>query len=205
MRPIAVLIPYSPEPFFEKTVFSLRNPGLIEQVLVLTQERIDVHPRGCRVLVGGPLSSHETLRSILGEIQTKYFLLIPDAQPISIEPKAMERMVEAGESTKAGLVYSDFYNENDQGKRLHPLNDCQFGSVRDDFDFGAMILLSVDAVRKALKEYGAVPEVKFAGLYDLRLKLSIGHAIPHVPEPFYSVIRKAGAIHEFPPYEKIFG
>ena len=32
-------------------------------------------------------------------------------------------------------------------KTLHPLNDYQPGSVRDDFDFGAMILFSVPPSR----------------------------------------------------------
>ncbi len=38
-----------------------------------------------------------------------------------------------------------------------------------------MILFSVPAIRKALKKYGVIPGVKFAGLYDLRLKVSIDH------------------------------
>ena len=68
-------------------------------------------------------------------------------------------MLRTAESTKAGLVYSDFYDERKQGKILHPLNDYQAGSVRDDFDFGSMILFSVPAVRKALKKYGVIPGV----------------------------------------------
>jgi hypothetical protein len=69
------------------------------------------------------------------------------------------------------------------------LNDYQLGSVRDDFDFGAMMLFSLPAIRKALKTYGAIPEVTFAGLYDLRLKVSIDHSVLHVGEPLYTVIK----------------
>ena len=92
------------------------------------------------------------------------------------------------ESTKAGLVYSDFYGESKRGKTLHPLNDYQPGSVRDDFDFGHLALFSVTAIRKALRKYGTIPEVKFAGLYDLRLKVSIDHSVYHLREPLYCVI-----------------
>jgi hypothetical protein len=113
---------------------------------------------------------------------------LPWAQQISIEPKALERILEKVESTKAGLVYSDFFDESEHGKILHPLNDYQLGSVRDDFDFGAMILFSVPAVRKGLKKYGVIPGVKFAGLYDLRLKVSIDHSIYHLQEPLYSLM-----------------
>ena len=92
------------------------------------------------------------------------------------------------ESTKAGLVYSDFYDEGEHGKTLHPLNDYQPGSVRDDFDFGAMILFSVAAIRKSVKKYGLIPDLKSAGLYDLRLKVSIDHSVHHLQEPLYSLI-----------------
>jgi hypothetical protein len=86
------------------------------------------------------------------------------------------------------VVYSDFYEESEHGKTLHPLCDYQLGSVRDGFDFGAMILFSVAAARKSLKKYGAIPDVEFAGLYDLRLKVSIDHSVYHLQEPLYSVI-----------------
>jgi hypothetical protein len=189
MKPLTVITLYSPEPFFEKILFFLTKSDLVEQVVTISQEPVHLEIPKCRVLVAaGPLSSHETLSLILGEIQTKYLLFLLEAQQISIEPKALERFVEIAESTKAGLVYSDFYEESKHEKTLHPLNDYQLGSLRDDFDFGTMILLSVPAVRKALKKYGVTRGVKSAGLYDLRLKLSIDHPIVHLPEPLYSLI-----------------
>jgi hypothetical protein len=132
---------------------------------------------------------NKTLRRILSGIRTKYLLLFLGGQRISVEPEALERILGKAESTKAGFVYSDFYDESKSGKTLHPLNDYQLGSVRDDFDFGAMFLYSVPAIRKALKKYDPMPDVKFAGLYDLRLKVSIDHCVYHLREPLYSVIR----------------
>ncbi len=161
--------------------------------MILSQEPVHFNMDKCHVLVTGPLFSHNTLGLILDGIQTKYLLLLPEAQQISIEPKSVERFLEVAESTKAGMVYSDFYDQSEQGKTNHPLNDYQLGSVRDDFDFGAMILFSVHAVRKALKKYGPIPEVKFAGLYDLRLKVSIDHSIYHLQEPLYTVIKTDGS------------
>ena len=177
MKPLTVVTPYSPRPFFEKTLLSLLKSALVEYIVVVSQEPVHFKIDRCRVLVAGPLSSQETLSLIIDGIRTKYLLLLSEAQQISIEPKALERILEKAESTKTGLVYSDFYDESERGKTLHPLNDYQPGSVRDDFDFGAMTLFSVSAIRKALKKYGAVPKVKFAGLYDLRLKISIDHSI----------------------------
>jgi glycosyltransferase involved in cell wall biosynthesis len=189
MKPLTVVTPHRPGPFFEKTLFSLTESALVERVVIVSQEPVHFKMDRCRVLVTGPLPSHETLSLILAGIRTKYLLLLPTAQQISIEPKALERILRVAEPTKAGLVYSDFYDGSEHGKTLHPLIDYQPGSVRDDFDFGAMILFSVPAVRKALKKYGVMPGVKFAGLYDLRLKVSIDHSVYHLQEPLYSVIK----------------
>jgi 23S rRNA pseudoU1915 N3-methylase RlmH len=189
MRLFTVAIPYNPEPFFEGTLLSFTKSDLIERVVIVGKEPVNFKNPKCRIFVGEPLSSQETLSKILSEIRTKYLLLSPEAQQISMEPRALERFLETVQSAKAGLVYSDFYDEGKHGKILHPLIDYQLGSVRDDFDFGAMILFSVSAIRKALKKLGDIPKVKSAGLYDLRLKVSIDYSIYHLKEPLYSVIK----------------
>jgi hypothetical protein len=189
MKPLTVVIPYSPGPFFEKILISLMKSALVESIAIVSQEPVHFKTDRCRVLLGGPIYSKETLTRMIDGIQTEHLLLLPEARQISLGPKALERIQEMAESTKAGLVYSDFYDENGHGKILHPLNEYQLGSVRDDFDFGAMTLFSVSAIRKALKKYGHIPEVTFAGLYDLRLKISIDYPIYHLKEPHYSVIK----------------
>jgi hypothetical protein len=188
MKPLTVVTSYRPGPFFEKNLLALTKSALVERVVIVSQEPVALKMEQCRVLVCQPLASQETLSRILGGIRTKYFLLLPGSQQISLEPKALERILGVAESTKAGLVYSDFYDGGEHGRTLHPLNDYQPGSVRDDFDFGPMILFSVPAARKALKKYGLIPGVKSAGLYDLRLKVSIDHSMYHLQEPLYSVI-----------------
>src|SRR4030043_253964 len=187
MKLLTVVTPYSPRLFFEGILSSLAMSGLVEQVVIVAQDPVHFNMDKCHLLVTEPLPSHKTLSLILDGIRTKYLLLLPEAQQISIEPKILERFLEVAESTKAGLVYSDFYDQSEHEKTFHPLNDYQLGSVRDDFDFGAIILFSVPAIRKTLGKYGIIPKVEFAGLYDLRLKVSIDHSIYHFKEPLYTV------------------
>jgi hypothetical protein len=189
MKPLTVVIPYSSSPFLEKALLPFVRSACVERILIISQEPVDLRINRCRVLVAGPISSYETLHLILDRIGTDYLLFVPEAKQLSPEPKALERFLRAAASKKAGVVYSDFYDQNECGKIPHPLNDYQSGSVRDDFDFGTMILFSVSAVRETLKEYGDIPRVKFAALYDLRLKISIDHPIYHLKEPLYSVTR----------------
>jgi hypothetical protein len=189
MKPLTVVTPYSQRPFFEKTLLSLTKSALVERVVIISQEPAYFKMNRSRVLLGGPICSKKTLSLMIDGIQTRYLLLLPEAQQISFEPEALERLLEAAAPAKAGLVYSDFYEESEGRKTFHPLIDYQLGSVRDDFDFGAMTLFSVSAIRKALKKCGDIPQVKFAGLYDLRLKLSIDHSMTHLKEPLYSAIK----------------
>jgi hypothetical protein len=189
MKALTVVTPYTPGPLLEKTLLSLTKSDLVERLLIVTQGPVHLRIPRCRVLVAGPLTSHETFSLILRDIRTKYLLLLTETRHISIEPEGLERILREAESPKAGLVYSDFYEENRYGKTLHPLNEYQPGSVRDDFDFGHLILFSVTAIRKALKKYSAISNVKFAGLYDLRLKVSIDHSVHLVQEPLYTIIK----------------
>jgi len=200
MKPLSIIIQYSPGPSFEKTLLSLTQSDLVEHIVIVSQEPVHFKLEKCQVLVGGPVTSHETLNPILAGLQTEYFLVLVGSRQISIEPKALEKILSRAESMNAGLVYTDFYDENEHWKTLHPLNDYQPGSVCDDFDFGAMMLFSVAAVRNALGKCGGIPRVKFAGLYDLRLKVSIDHALYHLQEPLYCVI----STEEISDVEKVF-
>jgi hypothetical protein len=188
MKPLTIVTPYSPRTFFEETLSPLGTSGLIEQILIVAREPFDSNISGCSIIVADPLPSGKTLNRILRGIQTEYLFLLSETQQISFEPKALERFLEVAETQKAGMIYSDFYDQRQHEKRFHLLNDYQLGSVRDDFDFGGVNLFSVSAIQKALNNHGAIPEVAFAGLYDLRLKVSINHPIYHLKEPLYSMI-----------------
>lgn len=185
LKPITMVTPYHPGSLFEKTLLSLMKSDLIQRVMVVSQESADLRISEAKLLMAPPIPSRETLNKILGEIHTDFLLLLPDFKPFSIEPNHLEQLFLAAQSRQVGLVYSDFYEQLGRSKTLHPLNDYQLGSVRDDFNFGGMMLFSISAAQQSLKKYGPIPKVKFAGLYDLRLKISIDYPIYHLPEPLY--------------------
>jgi Glycosyl transferase family 2 len=95
---------------------------------------------------------------------------------INIEPaeRMLERMAVVMRETGCGLVYAD--------GGLDPRIDYQRGSIRDGFDFGPVIGLSVAAARQS----GIDGNWKWGGLYDLRLRISEKYPIVRVPEPLYT-------------------
>jgi hypothetical protein len=60
----------------------------------------------------------------------------------------------------AGCVYADAAG--------YPRIDYQTGSIRDEFDFGPVLAVSVETAREA----GIDSDWKWGGLYDLRLRIS---------------------------------
>ncbi|MBN2787088.1 MAG: glycosyltransferase family 2 protein, partial [Paludibacteraceae bacterium] len=94
----------------------------------------------------------------------------------------------------AGLLYTDFYQLINGERKALPTIDYQIGSVRDDFNFGSVLFYSSKALKQAadlMKE-----SYQFAGLYDLRLKISEQHPIFHLNEYLYTEMeddtRKSG-------------
>jgi hypothetical protein len=83
------------------------------------------------------------------------------------------------------MVYSDYYERRNNTVIPYPLIDYQEGSLRDDFNFGPVILYDGSAFRNACARMER--EYKFAGLYDLRLKISQDHPLLHLPEYLYTV------------------
>jgi hypothetical protein len=86
-------------------------------------------------------------------------------------PRMFERMRQVIRDTGAGLVYSDAVG--------HPRIDYQLGSIRDNFDLGAVVAVRVNAIPK-------LTETRWGSLYELRLRISEHCPVVHIPEPLYA-------------------
>jgi hypothetical protein len=107
---------------------------------------------------------------------------------------ALERMMQVCDETSAGMVYSDYFENKNGQMSQHPLIDYQIGSLRDDFNFGSVMLFKSSAFLDACTRMDT--DYQFAGLYDLRLKISQGSQLVHIPEMLYTEVesdtRKSG-------------
>ena len=139
-------------------------------------------------IIESDLCSGDGINQLLDVSNSDYLLLIAPGERVELGPEAIDRLLAVARDSNAGMIYSDFKDEQDGKTSDHPLVDYQLGSIRDNFDFGAMILLSRGAIDSALRTSGRVNEqLRYAGLYDLRLKLSIGSSVIRVPEPLYTL------------------
>jgi hypothetical protein len=131
----------------------------------------------------GSILSGPTLGRVIAEAATPYLLLLPGGPPLSMEADAPDCLIAAAQGPHVGMVYGDYREKADTGGEvLHRVCDYQPGSVRDDFDFGAIMLFPASVLREVADVHGAPPEVAFAGLYDLRLKVSEGRRLVRLPQ-----------------------
>lgn len=141
------------------------------------------------------------INQVLNDNTTDYLLLCLPGEHIELGQRAIERLISTAEDSGAGLIYSDFRDDVNDKTTDHPLIDYQLGSIRDNFDFGAMMLISKRAAGLAIRNHGRVDErLRWAGLYDLRLKLSINSTTLRIPEPIYTRVpidRRASGERQF--------
>lgn len=193
---LTIVIPFSTESYFESTLQQFIQSPLVKKIIIAHNGDYHATHEKCKAIDVNSLTSGKTLNAIFQKISTDYLLFISQAQSITLNQAALERFVQIAQDTKAGMLYSDFYEVKEGKRSEHPTIDYQFGSIRDNFDFGAITFYSSAAITKSLKRYGKIEKVERAGLYDLRLKISIDFEVFHIQEYLYtkteSDTRKSG-------------
>ena len=128
--------------------------------------------------------STETLKTIATQCTADYTLLYTHAGGASIGYRAIERMVRTAAESKADWVYSHRHAVKNSEIVAIPTNEYQEGSIRDDFDFGPLVLIRTEAIRQFL---ATTPEVmQHAALYQLRLYISRTSRLVHINEYLYT-------------------
>ena len=146
---------------------------------------------GVTILSGVSLRSTQTLRSIAEAISHKYVLIYTKDLPLEMGLFALDRFIAIAEDTKADMLYADHFEVVDGQRKKHPVIDCQKGALRDDFDFGSVLVFRSTSFRKAVR--AMEEDYEWGALYDLRLRMK---KIVHVNEYLYTEIetdtRKSG-------------
>ena len=165
----------------------LYESGVVKNIYTLAADVLPTEalPQYVHQLQTDGLLSLATMRLIATTATADYALFYLKQGPVTLGYYALERMLQVAEETGAAMVYADHYSV-EAGKTVkHPVTAYQLGSIRDDFDFGSVVLLKT----AYLKEY-ATREVEkdyqFAGWYDLRLFLSCKGGLFHLNEYLYT-------------------
>lgn len=169
------------------SVAELLAHPLIEQIFWLKAADAPPAPAGAQELNADSFFSGALVQQLFAACRTEFLLLVLPGGTVTFGARAFERLLQVAADTDAGLLYSDFRERHGDELQEHPLIDYQLGSLRDNFDFGSVLLVSRSAVAVSVQEYGAPDSaLRWGGLYDLRLKLSTDFDIVHLPESLYT-------------------
>ena len=144
------------------------------------------------------LPSTQELLEIAGKMTGDYVLLNLKPTIVEMGDNALPRLIRAAEETDAAMVYSDYLAVKEGETERHPVIDYQEGSLRDDFDFGQVVLIRTKWLKKWAEKVAADENrhYQFAAWYDFRLFLSRCGLLFHLNETLYTIVeedtRKSG-------------
>ena len=195
-KAINCFIPYDNEPSVQRTIASLQQSERVARIYLLATNSEKEEIAGCPVIQINTPNSTETFRQIAQLADTPYTLLYVKTSPLELGYRALERMTDyliEGETT---LVYSDYYEWKGGELIPHPVIDYQLGSVRDDFDFGSVLLFDSNTLKEGVLALEQQENYSYAALYALRLFASHQGSIRHINEYLYTEVeedlRKSG-------------
>lgn len=191
---INCFIPFQNIEQAEKTVKSLKKSGLVANIYLLSLGKTSEKMDGCELIELDSFSSSAAVKTITEKSNTEYTLIYTKTAQLDLGYFALERMLQIAENSNAGMVYSDHYLLKEGRKINAPVITYQKGSLRDDFNFGTVLLYKTADLKKAVSEMNI--DYEHAGLYDLRLKVSQFAELVHINEYLYTEIeqdsRKSG-------------
>ena len=159
----------------------------------------------------GRVCSTKAIKEIAAKASAPYTMIClkPDIEWVYL---GQERMIQVLEMTGATMVYADHFNkvqrDHVQSTKEElwdiseaPVIDYQIGALRDDFDFGAVLLWDTQKLKSIVSQMDT--EYEFGGLYDLRLRATESDQgtkdqvpLVHIPEYLYYEVetdtRKSG-------------
>ena len=191
-------IPYESKDQVEQTVSGLKEAVIVNKIYLLATDKNAESVVGCEIIHIDSLKSTSSIKKIATLATEKYSLIYTKESTLVMGMFALERMTKIANDTCAAMIYANYFQISQGVKKQSPVITYQKGSLRDDFNFGSVLVYNSKALKEAVASMDT--NYMYAGLYDLRLKVSQKGELVHVNEYLYTEVeldtRKSG--------EKIF-
>lgn len=183
---------YGSDNQLNKAIKGLTDCSRTDQIFLLTDhpEDKDIPTEKCHFLPSFSFQHTESIRQMLALTRTPYLLIYTKPHTLDMGYMALERMCDYLAAPESGMVYADHYQVTEGVRKPHPVIDYQPGSVRDDFDFGSVLLFKTAALQEAFDTITHQPEYQYSALYAVRLALSQKYELTHIREFLYTEIEE---------------
>lgn len=197
-KTITCFIPYGSENQINKTIRHLQECSTVDRIFLLPTSPVPnlSLPDKCYILPSSAPESVERYKQVALYANTPFTLICTQVQDLEFGYMALERMCDYLSAPQCSMVYADHYKTIKGERTPHPVIDYQLGSVRDDFDFGSLLMFRTDYLKRAINEIESEKEYQHSALYALRLALSRYGELTHIREFLYTEteidLRKSG-------------
>ncbi len=131
-------------------------------------------------------ASTSTLRMIAHEATADKIVIYTKSTEFRPGHNCFERMEEVMDWSGARMVYADYRACGADGSVIPtPLIERQNGALRDDFNFGPLLMISAASFKDIVS---VMPDYKYAALYALTLELCREGGAAHIPEFLYDSV-----------------
>lgn len=173
----------------DNTLRQLRGSRMISHINLLVTSDFAMKnavPGDCSFIVVDRLASSSAMRSIAESAEADYALVFLGRMPVSLGQYSIQRMARVAGETDASMVYADRLAVKEGKVEPHPVIDWQEGSLRDDFDFGQVVMIKTSLLHEYADETDGT-EYEYAGWYELWLYLSRHGRLFHINEYLYTI------------------
>ncbi len=181
---ITCFIPFGSENETKATVRELRSSALIAKIFLIGSEKALFDVEGAEWLYTDSMTSGSAIQTIAAQGRSEYMLLYTRHSPLKLSQFALERFVQIAEDTGSGMLYSNYLAVKSGIPEVNPVIDYQEGGLRDDFNFGSLLFYKSEYFKMAAAQVDK--GLSRAGLYALRLQLSLIAPIFRIPEYLYT-------------------
>ena len=198
LKGLDCFIPYVNEELTGSIVSQFKKERLVNNIFLLASGAVKTSISDVQIIETDGMVSSLFINALAENVKSKYFFIYIKNQQLTLGYNMVNRFYSVAESIDPAILYSDRYVIKDGETQGAPVTDCFYGSVRDDFDFGSLILVRSDTLFEYLKECHD-DNWKYSAwyafhLYALRNKRR--HSLFHLREYLYTEeeidLRKSG-------------
>lgn len=180
------------------TLKQLREEPLVNNIYVLMNGDEPSPFLDCKAIRCESMHKSFCAKQAIQHLESQYALVISKKTSITFGYKAIKRMYSVANSVNSSILYSDHLAVKNGETVACPTMDFYYGSVRDDFDFGSVTLVSASSLQSY---FASNPDAdyKYAGWYDFQLyclRRKRSAALFHLRENLYTEeeidLRKSG-------------
>lgn len=183
LNKITVVIPLVNKNNFSFNIQTFQGNKYVDKIISVTDENFEIS-NGISI-ISPNYKSTDTFRKISENLNSEFVALLLEGNQIIPAEFMFDRILKIFYNTNAAFIYSDYYEQENNSLKIHPTIEYQFGSLRDDFDFGEFVVIKSSFFKEAVSKMNV--DYKFAAFYDLRLKISQLGSIFHIPEFLYTI------------------